>query len=279
VGKVSMDRNCPDIYGEDSTEESLAEAEASVSGLLSLKSGLVTPIITPRFSVTCSRSLLTGLATLATKANLPVQTHLAENPKEVELVKQLEPDCENYTQVYEKSGLLGPRTVLAHCIYLSDQEIQTIQKSGSGVSHCPNSNFSLKSGVCNVQRLRRAGVKVGLGTDCSGGFSPSIVNAMRQAVIASNTLSWTPQIETPLSFSDALYLATRGGAQLLDRKDLGVLEVGALADILLIDMNGHESTRPFGHESPEDLVHKFVFLGDDRNITRVWVGGRLVVGE
>jgi len=194
-------------------------------------------------------------------------------------VKQLEPDCDNYTQVYEKSGLLGPRTVLAHCIYLSDQEIQTIQKSGSGVSHCPNSNFSLKSGVCNVQRLRRAGVKVGLGTDCSGGFSPSIVNAMRQAVIASNTLSWAPQIETPLSFSDALYLATRGGAQLLDRKDLGVLEVGALADILLIDMNGHESTRPFGHESPEDLVHKFVFLGDDRNITRVWVGGRLVVGE
>jgi len=78
VGKVCMDRNCPDIYGEDSTEESLAEAEASVSGLLSLKSGLVTPIITPRFSVTCSRSLLTGLGTLATKANLPVQTHLAE---------------------------------------------------------------------------------------------------------------------------------------------------------------------------------------------------------
>jgi len=280
VGKVCMDRNSPDIYGDGSTEESLSEAEASINGLRGLNSSLITPIITPRFVPTCSRSLLKGLGDLAKRDNLPVQTHLAENCKEIEWVRDLEPDCENYTQVYSKCGLLGPRTVLAHCVHLSDQEIQMIHESESGVSHCPNSNFSLKSGLCNVQRLRKAGVKVGLGTDCSGGYSPSMINALRQAVTASNALNITKVVEEPISFSDALYLATRGGAQLLDRDgELGILEVGGLADILLVNMEGHENTRPFGHESSLDLVHKFVFLGDDRNIQNVWVGGRQVKGD
>jgi len=180
VGKVCMDRNCPDIYGEGSTGESLAEAMASVRAIRGLGSPLLTPIVTPRFVPTCSRELLTGLGELARREGLPVQTHLSENEREVAWVRALEPDCESYTQVYEKSGLLGPRTVLAHCVHLSDDEVEVIRSTGSGVSHCPNSNFSLKSGVCNVQRLRRAGVKVGLGTDCSGGFSPSVLDAMRQ---------------------------------------------------------------------------------------------------
>jgi len=194
-------------------------------------------------------------------------------------VRALEPDCESYTQVYEKSGLLGPRTVLAHCVHLSDDEVEVIRSTGSGVSHCPNSNFSLKSGVCNVQRLRRAGVKVGLGTDCSGGFSPSVLDAMRQAVTASNILYCNKEEEAPLVFSDALYLATRGSAGLLGREgELGVLEAGALADLLLVDMDGQQNTRLFGHETPEDMVHKMVFLGDDRNILEVFVAGNRVKG-
>jgi len=147
------------------------------------------------------------------------------------------------------------------------------------VSHCPNSNFSLKSGICDVRRLKDYGVKVGLGTDCSGGYSPSILNAMRQAVMASNTLTFgRPESDHhPIQFSDALYLATRGGAILLDMEnDLGALEAGKKADILLVDMTGQAATLPFGHESPVDLVHKFVFLADDRNITQVWVDGKKV---
>jgi len=279
VGKVCMDRNCPDIYGEGSTGESLAEAMASVRAIRGLGSPLLTPIVTPRFVPTCSRELLTGLGELARREGLPVQTHLSENEREVAWVRALEPDCESYTQVYEKSGLLGPRTVLAHCVHLSDDEVEVIRSTGSGVSHCPNSNFSLKSGVCNVQRLRRAGVKVGLGTDCSGGFSPSVLDAMRQAVTASNILYCNKEEEAPLVFSDALYLATRGGAGLLGREgELGVLEAGALADLLLVDMDGQQNTRLFGHETPEDMVHKLVFLGDDRNILEVFVAGNRVKG-
>ena len=137
-----------------------------------------------------------------------------------------------------RCGLLTSRTILAHCVHLSDQELRLLSQTGAGVSHCPNSNFSLKSGVCDVRRLKQAGVKIGLGTDCSGGFSPSMLNSMRMAVMASNTLTFKDPSYAPLQFTDALYLATLGGAGLLERKDLGSLDCGKKADLLLVDMNG-----------------------------------------
>jgi len=276
IGKVCMDRNSPDNYCEN-TAESLASTRTLVKTLLDMKSDLVHPVVTPRFVPSCTRHLMSSLGDLAMEHNLHIQTHLGENLRECDWVRKLEPDCETYTEVYLKSRLLGQKTILAHCCHLSDIEVKTIKQSGAGVSHCPNSNFSLKSGCCNVQRLRSAGVKVGLGTDCSGGYSPSILNAMRQAVMASNTFTFSQPDYQPIHFSDALYLATRGGASLLDMdRQLGSLDTGKLADILLVDMKGKAETLPFGHESPTDLVHKFVFLGDDRNIAQVWVGGRKV---
>ena len=153
------------------------------------------------------------------------------------------------------------------------------------MAHCPNSNFSLKSGVCDVRRLQAAGVKVGLGTDCSGGYSVSLLNAMRLAVLASNCTTAMAQEEEgeeekvagPLDFTDALHLATRGGASLLGMEaSLGSLEPQKLADLLVVDMFGHQTTVPFGHENVDDLVHKFVFLGDERNVVQVFVNGRAV---
>ena len=108
---------------------------------------------------------MSGLGRLASTLSLPVQTHLAENRPECGWVRELEPDCPHYTEVYRRSGLLGPRTILAHCCFLSQEEVELIREEGAGVSHCPNSNFSLKSGVCDVRRLQRAGVKVRDGPD------------------------------------------------------------------------------------------------------------------
>jgi len=278
IGKVCMDRNSPDNYCE-TTESALTESRDIAETILQMKSTLVKPVITPRFVPTCSRELMTGLGNLAAKHNLHIQTHLGENLRECDWVKQLEPDCSSYTQVYQKSNLLGSKTILAHCCHLDDAELEIIKSFGSGVAHCPNSNFSLKSGICDVRRLKSAGVKIGLGTDCSGGYSPSMLNAMRHAVMASNTLTFgqAESAHQPIQFSDALFLATRGGAALLDmEQDMGALEVGKLADVLLVDMKGHAATSPFGHETATDLVHKFVFLADDRNIAQVWVDGKKV---
>ena len=101
-----------------------------------------------------------GLGKLATSLSLHVQTHLAENLSEIDWVKELEPDCANYADVYKKCGLLGERTILAHCCHLTEEEVDLIRREKAGVAHCPNSNFSLKSGVCDVRRLQRAGIKV-----------------------------------------------------------------------------------------------------------------------
>ena len=159
IGKVCMDRNSPETYSEE-TRQSVEATRTFVNSLLELDSELVRPIITPRFVPSCSRELMGELASLASSLQLPVQTHLAENLPEIAWVRSLEPDCQTYTEVYQRSGLLGPRTILAHCCHLSQSEVEMIREEGAGVSHCPNSNFSLKSGVCDVRRLQKAGVKV-----------------------------------------------------------------------------------------------------------------------
>ena len=159
IGKVCMDRNSPDNYSEE-TNESLESTERFVRTVLEMESDLVKPIITPRFVPSCSRELMYGLGKLATSLSLHVQTHLAENLSEIDWVKELEPDCANYADVYRKCGLLGERTILAHCCHLTEDEVDLIRREKAGVAHCPNSNFSLKSGVCDVRRLQRAGIKV-----------------------------------------------------------------------------------------------------------------------
>jgi len=279
VGKVCMDRNSPDYYVEE-TEESLNNTRKFINQVEKVGGSLVSPIITPRFVPSCSRTLMENLGELAKERNLAVQTHISENKKEVEWVRNLEPDCDSYTQVYEKCNLLGSRTILAHGIHLSDQELSVIRETDSGISHCPNSNFSLKSGVCDVRRLKNHHVKVGLGTDCSGGYSPSLLNSMRLTVLASNTQKFSREDGEDyeaLDYADAIYLATRGGARLLDMEErLGSLDTGKLADFILVDMKGQKTTIPFGHETFQDLVHKFVFLGDDRNVIKVVVNGKEV---
>jgi len=282
VGKVCMDRNSPDFYVEQ-TDESLEETVKFVDQVEKTGGHLVKPIITPRFAPSCTRKLMKSLGELAISRQVHVQTHISEHPNEVDWVLSLEPDCKSYTQVYEKCDLLGPRTILAHGIYLDEEEMETLRTTGSGVSHCPNSNIHLQSGFCQVRNLIEAGVKVGLGTDCSGGYSPSMLNAMRYTVVNDNVNSITNKSSKPISclnFADALHLATRGGAELLDMADrLGSLDEGKLADLVLADMTGQNDTDLFGFETPEDMVQKFVMLADDRNIVEVIVAGKTVKGH
>ena len=108
-----------------------------------------------------------------------IQSHLSESIDEVKWVSELFPSSKHYTGVYEDTGLLNGKTILAHGVHLNDDELNMLRCTGGGISHCPNSNCSLKSGFCNVLRLRDYGVKVGLGTDCAGGYSPSMIDSMR----------------------------------------------------------------------------------------------------
>ena len=146
---------------------------------------LITPVITPRFVPSCTPTLMRGLASIADEHQLPLQSHLSENLAECEWVRSLHPDCESYSDVYDKHGLYTPRSYMAHCVHCARAERDLVLRKGVGIVHCPNSNFTLASGVCNVREWLEEGHKVGLGTDVAGGYSPCILNAIRMARVAS----------------------------------------------------------------------------------------------
>ena len=104
---------------------------------------------------------------------------MSESVNEVKWVSELFPSSKHYTGVYKDMGLLNDKTIMAHGVHLENEELEMLEQVGAGISHCPNSNCSLKSGFCNVLRLKDHGVKVGLGTDCAGGYSPSMIDSMR----------------------------------------------------------------------------------------------------
>ncbi|KAJ3333148.1 hypothetical protein HDU76_011065 [Blyttiomyces sp. JEL0837] len=304
IGKVNMDRFSPDTLRETS-EESYSDTLAFVDYVQSRGSDLMTPVLTPRFAISCTNDLLTKLGQLAKDRNLPIQSHLSENDKEIAFVRELFPDAASYTDVYHRHGLLTDRSIMAHCIHLTDDERELMLKSGAGVSHCPCSNFSLESGVCNVRRLLNEGVKVGLGTDVAGGYSPSILDSIRQAITASKVTAFhakqtasadaeakpTPSWSS-LSHGEAFYLATVGGAQVMGLEDkIGNFIEGKDFDALLIDLADSRVPREgymaqqkggsergvidlFPHDTVMSLFEKFIFLGDDRCISQVWVRGR-----
>jgi guanine deaminase len=171
VGKVNMDRNSPTFYSE-STIESLDTTKLFISKMAALDiSNLVIPCITPRFAPSCTPELMTNLAELAEKFNIPIQSHLSETLGELAWVKELHPDIKDYCSVYDSFGLLTEKTIMAHCIHLSEDERQLLKLRKVGISHCASSNFSLGSGVLNVRRLLNEGhEKIGLGTDVAGLF-------------------------------------------------------------------------------------------------------------
>jgi guanine deaminase len=177
VGKVSMDRNSPPALCE-TTAAAVADATAFAEYVLQTNScalpaaaaaaalPLVTPVVTPRFVPSCSSELMHALGALSYRYKLPVQSHLSENSGEIEWVKNLHPDCASYTAVYEQHGLLTERSYFAHCVHCSGSERELLQCAGSSVIHCPSSNFSLNSGVCNVRQYLDEGIKVRAARNC-----------------------------------------------------------------------------------------------------------------
>lgn len=303
-----MDREdiCPDDYRDGSAEEAISATKDTISHIKSIDpSGeLVKPILTPRFAPACSEGCLADLGRLARAYDpqLHIQTHIAESRNEVALVKDLYPSSTSYADVYDKANLLTPRTILAHGIYFSPSERDLIHARQSKVSHCPASNSALGSGVCPVRVLLDSGITVGLGTDVSGGYSPSILEAVRQACLVSRLLRFTASYQQAsddgddggerLGVEEALYLATRGGAAVVDMAgEIGGFDVGMTFDAQLVqlgscspnliaknenDTGAVSNVDIFGKESWTEKVHKWVWNGDDRNVKMVWVRGRLV---
>ncbi|KAF8573863.1 guanine deaminase [Ramaria rubella] len=302
VGKCNMDVNDDyPSYKEPSAQVSLEDTKKLIHyirGGSHDSRALVDAVISPRFALSCSDKLLTDLGKLATQIHppVPIQTHLSENKGEVRAVLKRFPDCPSYTAVYDHFGLLREGTILGHCCWLDDGELELIKKKGACVSHCPTSNFNLRSGIARVAEMLQRGIKVGLGTDVSGGFSPSMLNAIRNANVASKVLEFRPSspevVPRPsLSQAQLLYLATLGGAIVCGlSKKVGNFVVGKEFDALFVSVGADAGNpavwSPGSVETQKDLdtpeerlkkgLDRFFYGGDEKNIKKVWVRGRLV---
>lgn len=303
IGKTSSNCSSPAFYVE-TTDTSLEDNEILIQKILQLKSDLVKPTITPRFAVSCDLELMTGLAKLAKQYDLNIQSHISENLGEVDLIRQMYKMP--YAKVYEAANLLNDKCVLAHGVHLLDEELELLKERGTAIAHCPTSNTNLRSGFCDVRRLLNAGVKVGLGTDVSGGSKATILTAIKDALDVSLHLNFIkkqnimgtgmiarPQADEnknyePFDYKEVLYLATLGGAEALAAgHKVGNFTVGKEFDALLIDVSQDRVGTfdlPKNENSAEvsdemhllQLLQKFIYVGDDRNIQKVFVAGRQV---
>lgn len=231
VGKVNMDRNSPDLLVED-TDESIASTRSFIERSSAYSS--IRPIITPRFIPSCSDRLLKELGRIASGLSIPIQSHLDENRSEIEWVASLCPWARDYASAYDSFSLLTDRTIMAHCVWMTDDEIDLLKARGTYIAHSPTSNLNLSSGIAPVRHFLDKGLSVGLATDVAGGSSLSLLTVMQDAVKASK-MRWRLQDDSakPLSLSEVFYLASKGGGSFFG--SVGSFEPGFDADIVILD--------------------------------------------
>jgi guanine deaminase len=240
LGKTMMDLGS---YGQLQPKKvvsvSLLESERLCRKWHRAEAGRLDYAFSPRFAVACSEKLMRSAAELAARFDAYIQTHLAENREELEKVHHLYMSAHDYTHVYEKCGLLTPKTVLGHCIHLNPREIAAIAGAQATVAHCPTSNLFLGSGLIKLDQLLKAGIPVGLGSDVAGGPELNMWRVMRAAIDVQNARSaYEPNLR-PLRPGEAFYLATAGGARALGKtKFIGTLDAGKEADLIIVDLVG-----------------------------------------
>ena len=215
VGKVNMDRNGGNNY-QETTEESISE---TVKWLEACNFEHIKPMITPRFTPSCTNELMQELGRIAKEKNLPIQSHLSENTGELRLVKELHPDCEQYWETYQKYGLWNERTLMAHCVWSDERERGAMRDAGVWAVHCASSNENLVSGYAPVRVLLKEGVNVVLGSDIAGGDHLSMFKNITAAIRASKARrimdNWGTEF---LSVPEAFYLGTSAAAPFFGEK-------------------------------------------------------------
>ena len=269
-GKVLMDRSAPkglcDPLGGGIEETDHLIKTWALRGRLGYA-------ITPRFALTSSpEQLAQAGALLARHDSVLLHTHLSESTGELAEVARLFPEASDYLNVYERFGLVGPRSVFAHCIHMGQTGHARIAQAGAAEVHCPTSNFFLGSGLYDLAGAQSAGATIALGTDVGAGTSFSQLRTMAQAYEVAQLRG------AHLSALDAFYMATLGAAKALHIDDkVGRLAPGYEADFLVIDPSATPllARRTRARTSITDLLFPLMILGDDRCIARTYVAGAL----
>ncbi len=291
IGRVAMDdaSQCPPNYRDPSAAVAEAETRAFIAYVRSMPgnaTGLINPVITPRFIPSCTDDLLYRLGSLAQETGCHVQTHCSESDWEHGYV--LGRCGVTDTAALAGFGLLSRRTVLAHGNFLGDADIALIRAAESGIAHCPLSNAYFSDAVFPLRKMLDLDVNIGLGTDIAGGASPSLLENARHALIAARHLengvdALLPAAERKrpgarISTAEAFWLATAGGGMALDLP-VGVFAPGYQFDALVVDTQAAGSNlRIAPDDGAEDMLQKIIYTAARSDISEVWVAGRRVHG-
>ena len=271
IGKVNMDRNCPDYIIEE-TEESAGETLEWIKDVLHRKYQNTRPILTPRFTPSCTDELMEELKKLQIRYGLPLQSHLSENPGEIAWVKELCPWAEFYGDAYDRFGLFGADcpTVMAHCVYSGEQEIERMKENGVFIAHCPESNMNVSSGIAPVRTFLERGLRVGIGSDVAGGSTENLFRAMAHAV-QSSKLRWrlTDDSLEALTAEEVFYMATKGGGAFFGK--VGSFEKGYEFDAVVLDDSRLKHPQPL---DVRNRLERMIYLADEREIRAKYVKGK-----
>ena len=270
VGKVNMDRNgLPGVLQEE-TSESIRETERWLERCGDFTR--IRPILTPRFTPSCTDDLMAWLGRKAAETGLPIQSHLSENDREVAWVRELHPDCDQYWESYRKFGLWNDRTLMAHCVWSDARERDAMRKAGVTVVHCPDSNVNVCSGTAPIRAMLQEGLKVALGTDIAGGDHISMFDAVTAAIRASKVRQMTdPARPDFLTVAEAWYLGTSAGAAFFGDAP-GFAPGNALHAIVLSD-----DDLPQSHPlSPAERLERCMYRRQKDALRAVWSDGRKV---
>lgn len=275
VGKVNMDRNAP----KDLCEESAAaSAQDTVQWLEDIKGRYqnTKPIITPRFIPSCTDELMEALSQIRKEYDLPIQSHLSENKSEIEWVKELCPQAAGYADAYLQTQMFGGNypAIMAHCVYLTEDEEQLMLDHNVFVAHCPLSNINLASGIAPIRRYLSKGMKVGLGTDVAGGYSDSIFRAMADSIQVSK-LRWRLMDDTlkPLTMEEAFYMGTKGGGAFFGK--VGSFENGYEFDAIVIDDQKLKSPNEI---TIKQRLERVIYMSEQCHIDGKYVKGNKTGG-
>ena len=281
VGKVNMDREASEALTEESAEVS---AYATFAWLNAVKDRFenTKPILTPRFIPCCTDKLMEELREIQMAYGIPVQSHLSESKSEIDFVKFLRPDNPFYGDAYDQYDLFGRnddidtdvKTVMAHCVWSTDDEVELMRKNGVFVAHCPSSNMNLTSGIAPIRKYMDKGLNIGLGSDVAGGHSESIFRAITDTIQASKMyFRMVDEAYKPLVFSEAFFLATKGGGAFFGK--VGSFEEGYEFDAVVMD----DSVLPHPQRLKlAERMERAVYLGlDEKNIIAKFVAGRKIL--
>jgi guanine deaminase len=281
VGKVNMDREASENLMEKSAEMSAYTTFGWINAVKD-KFERTKPILTPRFIPCCTDKLMEELREIQMAYGIPVQSHLSESKGEIDFVKFLRPQNEFYGESYNDYDLFGKnddvntdvKTVMAHCVWSTEKEVELMLKNGVFVAHCPASNMNLTSGIAPIRKYMDLGLNIGLGSDVAGGHSESIFRAITDAIQVSKMyFRLVDESCKPLVFSEAFYLATKGGGKFFGK--VGSFEEGYEFDAVVLD----DSVLVHPQElTLAERMERAVYLGlDEKSVSHKFVAGAKII--